>query len=61
MSNTRNLKEVIETVKVYKAKQAFLTAPERAALAGLADDDLVWVLREVTPFGTYSLEVKAVK
>jgi hypothetical protein len=61
MTNTRNIKEVIETVKVYKAKQAFLTTPEKQALAGLADDDLVWVLREVTPFGTYSLEVKAVK
>jgi hypothetical protein len=61
MSSNRNLKEVIETVKVYKAKQAFLTTPEKQALEGLADDDLVWVLREVTPFGTYSLEVKAVK
>ena len=57
----RNIKEEIETVKVYKSKQMFLTTPEKEALAGLADDDLVWVLREVTPFGTYSLEVKAAK
>ena len=57
----RNIKEVTETVKVYKSKQAFLTDPDRKALAGLADDDLVIVLREVTPFGTFSLSVSAVK
>lgn len=57
----RNIKEVTETVKVYKSKQVFLTTPEKQALAGLADDDLVIVLREVTPFGTYSLSVSAVK
>lgn len=49
----------IETVKVYKNKQVFLTDPDRKALEGLADSDIVFVVRDRTPFGTYSLDVRA--
>jgi ribosomal protein L18E len=52
-------KQVIESVKEYKSKQAILNADERKVLAGLADDDMVVVVRRVTAFGTYSLSVRA--
>ncbi len=55
------IKERIETVKVYKSKQAFLTTPDKEALAGLSDDDLIRVYFESTPFGTFSLAVEAVQ
>ena len=49
----------IETVKVYKNKQAILTDPDRKALEGLADSDIVFVVRDINAFGTYSLDVRA--
>jgi len=57
----RKIQERIETVKMYKSKQMILTQPDRKALAGLSDDDLIRVYFESTPFGTFSLAVEAVE
>lgn len=48
----------IETVAQFKSQQMFLSDPQRETLAPLADDDLVEVTRQHTPFGTFVMDVR---